>query len=108
MSRVPDVTWFTNDIREPVASSLAGAFDLVICSKVLEHCDREADVLRNLLALVKPGGHVIVTVPGGPRYRMDGDLGHLRHYRLQDAYSFFPAEQADLLRAYRWGAPFSI
>jgi SAM-dependent methyltransferase len=39
------------------------AFDLVICTQVLEHCDEPWDAIREIRRIVKPGGRVIVSVP---------------------------------------------
>ena len=38
-------------------------YDVVICEQVLEHVIDPFDAARNLRALCKPGGHVVVTTP---------------------------------------------
>lgn len=40
-------------------------FDLVIASEVVEHVDASDFVLKDIAALVKPDGHLFVTVPNG-------------------------------------------
>ncbi|MCG5531213.1 class I SAM-dependent methyltransferase [Halorhodospira halochloris] len=39
------------------------AYDLVICSEVIEHVQSPIEVLEDIARNVKPGGHVIVSVP---------------------------------------------
>ncbi|MDZ4678315.1 MAG: methyltransferase, partial [Oligoflexia bacterium] len=52
----------TNDL---IDGHLNAKFDVVTCMEVIEHCalpEREL-VLKNLNALLKPGGHVVISVP---------------------------------------------
>jgi 2-polyprenyl-6-hydroxyphenyl methylase/3-demethylubiquinone-9 3-methyltransferase len=46
---------------EELAAALPGSFDLVTCMEMLEHVPDPAAMLGALSALVKPGGHVIVS-----------------------------------------------
>lgn len=71
-------------LRSPVESlPLAdGSVDVVVARDVLEHVD-DAAALRELRRVVRPGGVLLVAVPGwpslwGPR---DEAAGHLRRYR---------------------------
>ena len=59
----------------------------VICSEVLEHVDDPAPLLANAARCLKPGGRLVVTVPGGPITAFDRHIGHRRHFtraRLRD------------------------
>lgn len=57
-----DVVGTGLDRLEP--GDLAGAlYDLVVCADVLEHLVDPADGLRRAVALVRPGGAVLVSVP---------------------------------------------
>jgi SAM-dependent methyltransferase len=47
----------------PEALSLAGGFDLLILTEVLEHVPDWAKAFQNLANLLKPGGHCIITTP---------------------------------------------
>lgn len=54
-----------HDMRQPWPPPLGGPFDAVYACEVLEHLT-DADVslaLTNMLAVLKPGGRLIVTVP---------------------------------------------
>ena len=50
------------DITSLVPSAWLNLFDLGICTEVLEHVKDAHKGFDNLLACVKPGGHVLVTV----------------------------------------------
>lgn len=39
------------------------AFDLVLCTQVLEHCDAPWEAVREIRRILRPGGHLLVSVP---------------------------------------------
>lgn len=49
-----------DDITHPRTT---GRFDLVTCVSVLEHIRDHQTAVRNMLGLLRPGGHLIVTCP---------------------------------------------
>ena len=51
-----------------------------VCSEVLEHLSEPVIALKNIASMMKPGGVLVVTVPGGPKSAFDLSIGHLRHY----------------------------
>ena len=102
---IPGVKWASANLENP-ASKEAKKFDIVICSEVLEHCEKPNKVLLSAAECVAPGGWLIVTVPGGRRYRIDEDLGHLRHYQLDELKKFFVEPPIRFQRGYAWGWPF--
>jgi SAM-dependent methyltransferase len=61
----------------------AGSFDLVVALDVLEHIERDQDALDSLVAMAKPGGYILVTVPAHPILwgAHDRRLHHVRRYR---------------------------
>ncbi len=52
----------------------------IVCSEVLEHMERPLLVLKKLADYMKPGGTLVITVPGGPKSAFDRSIGHFRHY----------------------------
>jgi len=54
--------WHTvdDDIR---ASKLPGPFDAVLCVSTLEHIREHDAAMRQMLRLMRPGGHLILTIP---------------------------------------------
>jgi SAM-dependent methyltransferase len=54
------------DLRDPGDQD---AFDIVVCSDVLEHIDEDHLVVKHLAQALKPGGALIVTSPSVPQPR---------------------------------------
>ena len=83
---------FSNPGEAP--GDLAGWASHAVCSEVLEHVDDPACVIANIVPCLKPGGRLVVTVPGGPMSAFDRHLGHRRHFTKADIRALL--EQAGL------------
>jgi len=65
----------------------AGAeYDLVCAFEVLEHIADDADALDHWLPLVRPGGHLLLSVPADPDRFGPSDVlvGHYRRYTAEE------------------------
>jgi len=62
----------------------AGSFDLVLSLDVIEHVDNDVHILSSLFDILKPGGHLIVTVPAFEILWSEHDEinQHKRRYRV--------------------------
>src|SRR4030088_3142396 len=49
-----------DDILKPTISD---KFDMVTCVSVIEHIEDHQTAFKNMIAMLKPGGHLIVTTP---------------------------------------------
>jgi SAM-dependent methyltransferase len=82
--KVPGVRFLQHDLRSdpdtPETASLRGWADVGTCTEVIEHLDDPGAMLRRLRGYLRPGGRLIVTVPGGPMSGFDRAIGHRRHY----------------------------
>lgn len=67
------------------AQSWREEFDLVLCTEVLEHCDYPADIVRDMIRAIKPGGMIAITVPDG---RKDTWEGHI-HFWSPESFKLF-------------------
>ncbi|MFC1895342.1 class I SAM-dependent methyltransferase, partial [Thermodesulfobacteriota bacterium] len=94
-------------------------FNAVICSEVLEHIEDDASAVREIVRVLKPGGAVVVSVPGflterlcwslHSEYRAMAD-GHMRIYRRVElvrlltsfGLEFESFEQAHALHSPYW------
>jgi SAM-dependent methyltransferase len=83
-----------------------GRYDLVVCSEVLEHLEDAPLAVRHLAALLAPGGHLVVTVPGGKLSRFDELIGHQRHYRPGELGSLLERAGLTVETVIAWGFPF--
>lgn len=80
---------------------LGRAFDLVICSEVLEHCDDQAAAATNLRAMTS--GHLIASVPTGPVFPIDRAMGHHAHFTRESLYRLLEDAGFEVRFVRRWG-----
>ncbi|MBV8550487.1 MAG: class I SAM-dependent methyltransferase [Acidobacteriaceae bacterium] len=72
------------DLGQPVPEEMHGVYDLVLCSEVIEHVERDQALLHNLADVTAQGGTVVLTTQAGKMYRTEQFLGHIRHYNPRD------------------------
>jgi SAM-dependent methyltransferase len=62
------------------------SFDLVCAFEVLEHIESDQDALSAWVRLVRPGGHILLSVPADPDRFAAADVlvGHYRRYTAED------------------------
>jgi SAM-dependent methyltransferase len=81
-------------------------YDLVCAFEVLEHIDDDATAAEQWLALARPGGHLLVSVPADPHRFGPSDVlvGHYRRYTADDLRSrLYEAGAVDVsVRHYGW------
>jgi 2-polyprenyl-3-methyl-5-hydroxy-6-metoxy-1,4-benzoquinol methylase len=88
------IGWASGDLNEPLQ---AGPCDLVICSEVIEHLENPRAVFRNLFALTRPGGWLVLSIPNQESLRSYLSLiieGHFVAFRGPS----YPAHITALLR----------
>lgn len=95
--RVPEAEFSVLDARQmPYEEEfdLAGAFD------VLEHIDDDVGVLRGLRSALRPGGHLLITVPQHQWLWSDADdyAHHVRRYRRPEMLERVEAAGFQVLR----------
>ncbi|MFC4037282.1 class I SAM-dependent methyltransferase [Dactylosporangium siamense] len=77
-----------------------------LCSEVLEHVDDPTTLMRNARALLAPGCHVVITVPGGPRSAFDHHIGHYQHFDAKKLRTVLTDAGYTVNRVLRAGVPF--
>jgi len=106
----PDYDLFVMDLTdagfEQKHAERLGNYDLVVCSEVIEHIEDDGLAVRRLRSLLAPGGHLIITVPGGRMSRFDKVIGHYRHYRPRDLERLMRTNRLETERVLAWGFPF--
>jgi len=82
-------------------------FDLVCAFEVLEHIEDDAAAVRAWRERLRPGGHLLLSVPADPsRYaEADSMAGHFRRYDVAAMTALLRAEGYEDLRVEYYGAP---
>lgn len=76
------------------------SFDVVTCIDVIEHLADDRRALGELFLAIKPGGHLIVTVPAFQSLWGDHDelYGHYRRYRSGELRAKLAAARFEVLK----------
>lgn len=79
--RNPNVTHFYNGDLFPMAGS---AYQLVICSQVLEHAFNPEQLLTEIFRVLQPGGYLLLTIPFfWPEHEQPHDSQRFTSYGLR-------------------------
>ena len=79
--RNPNVTHFYNGDLFPMAGS---AYQLVICSQVLEHAFNPEQLLAEIFRVLQPGGYLLLTIPFfWPEHEQPHDSQRFTSYGLR-------------------------
>lgn len=74
------------EVRQQALADVRGSFASVIMWDVLEHIEDDQLALRAVASLLRPGGQLLLAVPGNPReWRWDDEFyGHYRRYTVTE------------------------
>lgn len=85
---------------------LPRAFDLIVCSDVVEHIEDDDAALRNMAAMTARGGHVLVATLQGRMRRFEKNVGHVRNYAPGELAQKMTATGLIVDKVIAWGFPF--
>jgi SAM-dependent methyltransferase len=82
------------DDAQILACCPSNFFEQALIIDVLEHVYDDHEAIKQLYRILKPGGRVILSVPTPYYpfyfgYKMDKEIGHLRHYTLHGIRNLF-------------------
>jgi SAM-dependent methyltransferase len=94
-------------INDAVPASPDRQFDLLVAFEVLEHLHDDHDVLASWSNWVKPGGHIMVSVPADPDRFDDCDrlVGHVRRYTRDSLRDLIESTGHGVVSIDTWGMP---
>ncbi|GAA4170722.1 class I SAM-dependent methyltransferase [Phytohabitans flavus] len=89
-----------------------GTYDMACAFEVLEHLEDDAGALEEWLPLVRPGGHLVLSVPADPERfgPWDEHVGHYRRYSSEQlGERLAKAGAVDItLRHYAWPLGYAL
>jgi len=102
-ARYPSVKF---DVLNIETSSLASQFDLVVSSEVIEHLNDRPKALTNMAAMVRPGGHLLLSSPSGKLFETERRWGHTTHPTSSELRNFANNSGLKIKFLANWGFPF--
>lgn len=79
-------------------------FDAVVCMELIEHCVDPQVALDHLAAMT--GKWLLLSVPCGPVFAIDRQVGHHRHFRADEIRAMLGKAGLEVMRLQEWGFPF--
>lgn len=90
------------DLSRPIPSSTVPAdWDLISALDVIEHIQDDAQALKNICTLLRPGGYALITVPANQKLFSAYDE-YVRHYRRYSAEKLHQIGQQAGLMPITW------
>ena len=74
--------------------------DVLICLDVIEHIDDDQSVINEFIRVVKPGGHIFITVPAFQFVWSEWDdaLGHKRRYTVKSLTELISSKELNTIQ----------
>ena len=87
-------------VRDQLRALFPGGVDAVFTINVLEHIEDDATALANLVDVLKPGGHLLISVPALMLLYNDLDrlAGHVRRYTTARLRALLVNQPVELVR----------
>jgi SAM-dependent methyltransferase len=111
-SGTPGITVICKTLENQLADTPVESRDNIVLVNVLEHIMDDAQVLRGLFRMLRPGGHLLIFVPALPWLfsKMDAEHGHYRRYYKRDLvdlvragnFKIISARYFDILGIFPW------
>jgi SAM-dependent methyltransferase len=108
-ARAPQVAWHAMDLDgdRDVPAPLAGAFDAVVATEVIEHVDDPAGFLRTARRFVRAGsGALLLSTQSGRVGETERRVGHRRHFTREEMRDLLAASGWTPVRVWNTGFPF--
>jgi 2-polyprenyl-3-methyl-5-hydroxy-6-metoxy-1,4-benzoquinol methylase len=79
-------------VVDQLSELAAESFDYLLAFEVLEHIEKDGEVMREWMRYLKPGGRLLISVPAHQRKygRSDELVGHVRHYEKKGLLLKYP------------------
>ena len=99
--KVPEASFYLMDIQ---TDKLDASFDLVVCSEVLEHVEKDQEAISKLVDMTR---HylLVVTLQGKMRY-FESHVGHVRNYKKHELVNMLSNANLNVDIIKEWGYPF--
>jgi 2-polyprenyl-3-methyl-5-hydroxy-6-metoxy-1,4-benzoquinol methylase len=107
--RNPRIEWISLDLEKPlpVSLKLAGRFEVVVASEIVEHLASPEELLRRAAELAKPRtGRLVLSTQSGPIRETERRVGHVRHFAADEIRALLARTGWTPVRVWNTGFPF--
>jgi len=103
-----DIEWIAYDLTggEDIPAELAGGFEAVVTSEVIEHVDSPALFLDRARAFATPGGRLYLSTQSGSVHETERRVGHVRHFTPETMRSLLELSGWRPVAVWNEGFPF--
>lgn len=106
ISKIESITFFNKDVQK---SKYSSDFELVICTEVIEHLEKDTEMLKTIHSSLSKGSYLLLSTPSinAPLFRMgmlkkfDDEVGHLRRYSPNELKKMIESAGFSVLKLYK-------
>lgn len=104
---LPELRWEAVDLEQSLPEAgVDGGFDAVVACEIVEHVRAPEALLRNALALARPGGRLLLSTQSGPLRETERRVGHQRHFERLEMDALLRSAGWEVVRVWNQGFPF--
>jgi SAM-dependent methyltransferase len=94
-------------VVDQLAELTEESFDYLLAFEVLEHIERDSEVIREWMRYLKPGGHLLISVPAHQRkFGISDELvGHVRRYEKEQLRTLLSGAGVEDIHIVNYGFP---
>ena len=99
---IPTGSFYKLDITN---EKLEEKFDLIVSADVIEHLNNDQATIKNMSAMLNPGGRLIISTLLGEMRSVERQVGHLRNYNKKDLLDKISNAGLEIEQVTTWGWP---
>jgi 2-polyprenyl-3-methyl-5-hydroxy-6-metoxy-1,4-benzoquinol methylase len=103
------VEWIARDLEDPspLPEALAGRFDVIVASEIIEHLGDPRRFLKTAAAMARPGsGKLLLSTQSGRVWETERRVGHRKHFSCEEVRRMLSESGWEPMQVWNAGFPF--